>query len=198
MLALILLGALSPTPVCPITGSPVTDESPAVALSGVQFRFKDAASKDAFVASPGVALEKAREKGWTVGLSFFDPVARKSMILSRDGKIRRADVQAVNTWHAYKGILYPLGNRSTAAFNQDPAKFVVEPKTYTLFCPFLRIDVPSIERAPGYVDVAGLRYYLCCDRCIGMARGQLSGAGFDEAKSKSKDWIPLFAKQLAH
>jgi hypothetical protein len=48
-------------------------------------------------------------------------------------------------------------------------------------CPLMNLPTP-IERALGHVDVDGVRYYMCCTSCIGMADKNPEGVA-DKAKS---------------
>ena len=187
--------------VCAYSQAHVTDESPSLVISGVEFRFKNDTCKDAFLkGTPGEMIGRnldgglngpyAKSSGKAFGVSFFDPVARKSMILSRDGHIREADLKVVANWDWVDGIIYPLSQRSARLFRQDPKSYLVEPKKYTLWCPVMRQGIPSIEKAIGYIDRDGVRYYLCCESCMGSARGS-SGPGWEEALGKAMDWVKL-------
>jgi hypothetical protein len=185
---------------CPVTESPVNDESPSVVISGVEFRFKSADLVASFAKSPAEVLGRqmgggnngpySKSLGQAFGVSFFDPVARKSMILSRDGHIREADIKAVSNWEWVDGIIYPLSQRSARLFRQDPRSYLVEPKKYTLWCPVMRKEMPSIEKAIGYLDRDEVRYFLCCESCMGSA-GRSSGPGWAEALEKAVDWVKL-------
>ncbi|MEQ1823638.1 MAG: hypothetical protein ABL949_14105 [Fimbriimonadaceae bacterium] len=186
----------APTCVCPVTGQAVNDESPSFAVSGVQFRFADESSKNLFAKSPLETLEVARKKGWTVGISFFDPVTHKSPILSRDGKIRAADLNMIKAFSTYNGVIFPFERpRSKNQFERDPASWLAEPKQYTLACPYMGNKSPSVERAVGYQDVEGVRYFLCCDTCVSFARGQGKNADYSESKKSGSDWVSLFPKK---
>jgi YHS domain-containing protein len=183
----------SPSLVCPVTGAAVMDESPSTAISGIQFRFSDEKSRSAFLSDPQTKLEEARKKGWTVGMSFFDPTTRKTAILSRDGKIRAADLSSIEAFSTYKGIVFPFARaRGKSSFDQEPGRFVKEPAKFTLWCPIMLKASASIERAIAYQDIEGVRYYLCCESCVGSARGRGGGPGYVEALAKASDWIVLF------
>lgn len=192
MLAMLFALIHAPALVCPITGATVDDDSPFVCISGIQFRFKDVASRSAFLKAPREALAKAAAKGRIVGVSFFDPVARKSMILSRDGQIREPDISAVKTWSPFGGVLYPLASpRSENAFLRGASRFLQEPAKYSLWCPIMRKSTVSIERSVGYVDQGDTRFYICCESCMAQVSRQKSGPGWDEASAKSMTWSKL-------
>lgn len=202
MLLAMLLAQAAFQRACPIHESPVTDESPSLCVSGVEFRFRDEAARQSFAKEPAAAMARVIgsrglngasyfvKRGAACGVSFFDPVARKSMILSRDGHIREADIRAVEQWQVVDGIAYPLGQRSSRQFRQNLKAYLAEPKKYSLWCPVMRKEMPTIEKAVGYLDRDGVRYFLCCESCMGSA-GRSSGPGWDEALAKSKDWGKL-------
>lgn len=49
-----------------------------------------------------------------------------------------------------------------------------EPVAYTkdgkLFCPIMKSEIASKEKAVGYVDHKGTRYYMCCKPCLDQAQ----------------------------
>lgn len=190
MLVLILLLVTNPVRNCPISHRPVDDDSPSATVSGIEFRFGSDQAKAQFLKDPASSLAGVR-KDEVLGVSFFDPVAGKSMILSRDGHIREADLSAVSNWVVKGGIAYPLADRSRRAFNANPSLYTIEPERYSLWCPIMRKPIASIEKATGYVDLSGTRYFVCCESCLGSVRGKLTGPGWEEAAEDSKPWVRL-------
>ncbi len=191
--AVIALAFQTPVIVCPVTGAPVNDESASVAISGVFFRFTDESSRQVFLKNPKASLLEARKKGWTVGVSFFDPTLQKSVILSRDGKIRAADMSSIEAFSTFQGIVFPFAKpRGKASFDQNPESFVKEPVKFTLWCPIMRQESKSIEKAIGYRDISDVRYYLCCDSCVGSNRGRTTGPGYTQALGKAVAWTAIF------
>ena len=190
MLALLLLMVTGPVRTCPITHQAVNDESPSACVSGVEFRFVTEQAKAQFLKDPAGSLAGFDTEA-VVGVSFFDPVTGKSMILSRDGHIREADLTAVTNWVVRNGIAYPLAVRSKRAFNGNPSLYTIEPQRFSVWCSIMRKPIASIEKATGYVDVTGTRYFVCCESCLAHVRGDRAGAGWEEAAAESKPWIRL-------
>lgn len=188
---------------CPVTEHPVTDSSPSLCVSGFEFRFKDDKCRGQFIEAPAAHIVRGlsgrgpngasyfEKRGAVLGVSFFDPVARKSMILSRDGHIRQADIEAVENWQVVDGFAYPLAKRSVRLFRQNLKGYLEEPKRFSLWCPVMRKEIASIERAVGYVDRDGTRFFLCCESCMGSAPADRDGQGWGEARAKAKPWLSL-------
>lgn len=43
-----------------------------------------------------------------------------------------------------------------------------------LFCPIMKHSIPSADKAEGFVDHEGVRYYVCCGMCLGKAKADPS------------------------
>lgn len=135
-------------------------------------------------AMKGVAAENvaaAAEKGLTVGEFLFDPVA-KTRIQPKDAK---ATVD-------FKGMRYYFASEANKAkFDADPLSYAQVPEKEALYCSVMKHAIASYDKAGGYVDHEGVRYYVCCPNCLGaMAKDPAKFApnGKDTVKAVVTFW----------
>ncbi len=141
---------------CPINLEPVTKGTPVTDYNGVRFTYCCGGCDAEFIKAPQAALEKAAKAGKTVGVFLFDPVSQKPIDSEK----------AAGGSSDYKGVRFFFSStEDKTTFDKSPAKFGVLPKKEALFCPINKAPVASYDKASGYGDYEGTRYYFCCAGC---------------------------------
>ncbi len=143
---------------CPVMGGPANHKLPASDYNGVRYFYCCPGCKEPFEKDPQKAIAASRKKGHAVGVFLFDPVS--GMRLEHDKSIKE---------HSdFGGTRFLFSSQANKAmFDQAPAKYGALPKKEALYCPVGKEAVPSYAKASGYVDHAGVRYYMCCAGCEG-------------------------------
>ncbi|MCL4284451.1 MAG: hypothetical protein KJZ62_05060 [Fimbriimonadaceae bacterium] len=154
----VLMPAIAEEPViCPIMGSPISADSAATDYNGVRYRYCCPGCKGTFEGDPAKALAKESNKGKVLGVSLFDPVARKPIV----EKNSKASMD-------FGGVRYLfLSGENLTKFKASPKTYATQPKKEVLFCPVQKEVVKDYASAGGYVDFEGVRYYVCCAGCLG-------------------------------
>lgn len=156
--AISLVGQQAKPISCPVMGGPVAKGSKVTEYNGASFSYCCAGCDSAFAQDPKGAIEKAAKSGNTVGVFLFDPVSKKPI---------KAD-DAKGGFSDYKGIRFYFDSEADKkAFDKTPAKFGMLPKKEVMVCPVSKEAVASYDKAGGYADLDGVRYYFCCPNCAG-------------------------------
>lgn len=128
--------------------------------NGVRYYFCCGGCDYGFTADPVKALKSENSKGKTIGLSLFDPTTGKRV----DQK------KAKGGFSDYEGVRFFFASeQGKSAFDADPKKYGVMPAKESLVCPVMNKKV-TYTTAESYVDVKGVRYYLCCEGCEGIMK----------------------------
>lgn len=156
-LALMGQGGKGDALACPIMGSGANVKGVFSDYNGARYWFCCPGCDSQFGNEPAkFAALRAKEKA--SGEFLFDPVS---------GTRLQAD-KTIKEFSDYKGIRFKFQSaENKAAFDKNPAKFGVMPKKEALYCPVGKEAVPTYAAASGYVDHAGVRYYMCCGGCEG-------------------------------
>lgn len=141
---------------CPVMGGPVAKGQAVTEYNGVRFTYCCAGCDTEFAKDPSAAIEKSAKAGKTVGVSMFDPISMKKIDIDK----------AKGGFSDYKGIRFYFDNADEkAAFDKEPKKYGMMPKKEALYCPVMNSPVKSYDKASGYADYDGVRYYFCCAGC---------------------------------
>jgi YHS domain-containing protein len=151
---------------CPIMGSPAKTSGAAVDYAGVRYRFCCGGCDATFQGNPSKALKADGVKGKTLGVSLYDPVAAKR-VTSTSGKGGTSDFGGVR--------YYFLSAANKSAFDADPKKYGTIPDKEAMFCPVMKVELKNYYGTGGYVDSGGVRYYVCCEGCLGALKANPSG-----------------------
>lgn len=152
------MAALEEKPlVCPIMGSEVSKESPAVEYAGTRVAFCCGGCDGAFAKDPLKAFKDNAKKGNVVGVFLFDPVSG----LKIDAKKAKASSDYLSTRY------YFASAENKAMFDKDSKKFATVPKKEHLQCSVEGCEVVNYADSSGYVDYKGVRYFAGCEGCIG-------------------------------
>lgn len=65
------------------------------------------------------------------------------------------------------GDLESTTTQTTPEATSEPVAYTKDGK---LFCPIMKSEIASKEKAVGYVDHKGTRYYMCCQPCLDQAQ----------------------------
>ena len=160
LVATLMLVPQFAAPVCAVSGAALPPEAPTVDALGARFRFccTDCAGK--FKADPKAAIDAASKAERVAGTSLYDPVSGKrlSANLVRGG------------YAVHHAIRYAFENpRNRNAFQTEPAKYT-ERMVEVMYCPVMDVPLVNLYGTSGFVDVDGMRVYLCCDMCLGKMR----------------------------
>ena len=71
------------------------------------------------------------------------------------------------------------GASTTEGATQQPTAFR---HNGDLYCPIMKSKIRSEADAVGYVDYEGIRYYMCCESCLTMAKNDPKVAADAAAK----------------
>jgi YHS domain-containing protein len=185
LIAAFLFAAPAPPALaCPIMAAPVRAGQPVVDFNAVRVSFCCAGCDVTFKKDPARHLAQAR--GRTVGEFLFDPVSRTRIVPAR----------AEGGWSDFRGVRFFFHTAANKAeFDREPAKFGTLPRREALQCPVSRERLASYIDAWAYIDVEGVRYYICCARCVptlsddpGMFVGHVAAAvGAPKAHAVSKE-----------
>lgn len=143
---------------CAVMGSPVK-ETTKVALdyAGVRYPFCCGGCDSSFAGNP--AKFSVAAKGKTIGFFLFDAVSGARLNFSDEVK----EFGPID----FKGTRYYFASQANAdAFKADSKKYATVPTKEVLRCPKSKEDIENPADAAGYVDVAGVRYYICCEHCL--------------------------------
>ena len=186
-LALLVIG-LAPQDraplVCPMMGEEVTKDSPAVDYNGIRFTFCCSGCDATFMSDPVKALKNEKTKGRTVGLSMFDPVSGK--------KVLEPKAKGFTDYEKVRYLFVTDENKK--AFDADPKKFAVAPKTEALTCP-ISGKAMTYASADNFVDYNGVRYYTCCPMCTPTLKADPSKFAASVAKAVQKPKAVPVVKQ---
>jgi YHS domain-containing protein len=144
-----------------MTGEPIPDGAKAFDWNGLRFRTCCAGCGEGFKKDPGAALAKAREKGWTVATTVFDPVSGRKLT-PQNAKGGYSDYGAVR-------FAFQTG-AGKASFDADPKRYGTIPLKSSTLCPVMSLELSNTYLAPGYADFEGVRYFACCDTCFPKLR----------------------------
>lgn len=145
-----------PALVCPVMGGETTEKSPFTDLGGVRYRYCCPMCKATFEKDPAKAIAAAQKRGKAFGSSLFDPVSGD----------RLDHAKSIHAYSEYKGVRFLFhSDADKTAFDKAPAPYADVPSKEALYCPVSKEKVASYEKASGYADYQGVRYYFCCDGC---------------------------------
>lgn len=152
-IAMLVVGQAAPLS-CPVMGSPIEGKgAETLQYNGVQYATCCAGCGAQFQADPAKYLKAAKDK--TIGVFLFDPTTGL-----------RIQPEKASGFTDYAGIRYYFASDSgKATFASNPKKYTVQPKKEALFCPVSKEAVKSYDKASGYGDYNGVRYYFCCGGC---------------------------------
>lgn len=185
--ALVAPAAMDDKPLsCPIMGSPAAAGGSATDYNGVRYRYCCGGCQATFEKSPEQALKSPKIKDLTLGISLFDPVAQHS-ITAKTAKGGFSDHSGVR--------YYFLRPDNKATFDADPKKYGTPPAKEAMYCPVLKIELKNYFGCNGYVDYEGVRYYVCCDSCLGALKANPAGfVGNSSAYVKSPKALNVSAE----
>lgn len=150
-------GHASDTMHCVMTGEAYAKPAETIDYKGVRYGTCCGGCGGDFIAKPDEALAKDAKANVLVGVSLFDPVSGA-----------RIEEKAAAANATYKGVKYYFATTDEkATFEAHAAKFATAPTKEVMHCPVQDKAVASYAAAAGYVDVEGVRYYLCCAGCLG-------------------------------
>lgn len=142
---------------CPVMGSAVAVNSPAVEYNGARYTFCCGGCDVSFAKTPQDFLKTQNSAGNTVGVFLFDPVSRM-----------RLDLAKAKSTTDFESVRYPFESEANKkAFLASPKKFATVPAKEALYCPVGKEAVPTYSKASDYVDHDGVRWYMCCAGCGG-------------------------------
>lgn len=134
-------------------GSPIPSEPLDLTYRGLLVQFCCPGCDTEFLKDPERYLAQAETQNRVVAVALFSPVSG-----------RRVDSPALV--QDYRGVRYPFDtDAERAEFVASPELFAAAPTRESLTCPVMGTVMPNHRSAVGYVDHAGVRYYLCCDGC---------------------------------
>jgi YHS domain-containing protein len=112
-----------------------------------------------FQKDPAAAIAKASKADKAIGAFMYDPVSG----LRIDGKKAAASSD-------YKAIRYFFASEDEKKkFDAKPAMYVSDVKSEAYFCPITKHATAS-DKAGGFVDYKGTRYFTCCGDCVAELR----------------------------
>jgi len=153
---------------CVVLGDAYVKAAETIDYKGVRYGTCCGGCGGDFIAKPDAILAEDAKKNFLVGMSLFDPVS---------GVRIEAKADAANS--IYKGVKYYFSTTDEKAkFDATPAQFTAAPMKEVLHCPVQNDAIANYAAAGGYVDVAGVRYYVCCASCLSMLNkdpGQYTG-----------------------
>lgn len=130
-------------------------EGPSVVYAGAVFHFCCEGCDGQFAKNPAKFVAQNAKGTATFGRFLFDPVTGK-----------KVDTGAGFTTD-YKGIRYSFDSKANLdTFKAKPEKFAALPAKEVLTCPVAGDKMASPKDAFAYVDVKGVRYYICCAGCL--------------------------------
>jgi YHS domain-containing protein len=159
LIALVSIGApAGELPICPVMGHELSNmKGPYSDYNGVRYTYCCGDCKVAFEKAPD-KVAASLTKGKAAGIFLFDPVS---------GNRLKAE-KAIKEYSDFQGVRFMFASAANkATFDQDPKKFGTLPEKEALYCPVGKEAVPTYGAASGYVDHAGVRYFLCCAGCEG-------------------------------
>lgn len=152
-------------PVCPVAGSAVTTDSPAMDYMGVRYRTCCENCKGAFMKDPASILKAEKNKGKLLGVSLFDPISGATINPSK----------AKGGFSDYNGVRFYFDRAGEkATFDADPKKYGTIPEKESMFCPVLKVELKNYYGTNGFVDFEGVRYYACCAACFGQMKSGMA------------------------
>lgn len=146
-----------PVVTCPIMPVEPVASAGEYDYAGLRIGFCCQGCRNAFESDPAEVVKAGRESGRVIAVALFDQVLRKRVPL--DSK----DAVHVDRGGVRMRFLEPASRRD---FLAAPAKFEKVPDQESTFCFARRKEIGSYEKAIGYGDRQGVRYYLDCDECL--------------------------------
>lgn len=157
-IAALALGIAGPqTPLhCVTTLEDITgDPASSFTYGGATFGTCCGGCDEPFKKNPVGALTKAAKANKAIGAFNYDPVTGL-----------RIDPKKAAASSDYKAIRYYFTSaEEKKTFDATPAKFVSEIKSEAYFCPVMKHETTA-DKAGGFADVKGVRYYICCGGCM--------------------------------
>jgi YHS domain-containing protein len=139
-----------------MTGDAYAKAAETIDYKGVRYGTCCAGCGGEFVKNPDESLATDIKKNILVGVSLFDPVSGA-----------RIDAKTDTPSSTYKSVKYYFAKADEkTTFDANPAKFTAAPAKEVLHCPVQNDKIENYAAAGGYVDVAGVRYYVCCGDCL--------------------------------
>lgn len=142
---------------CVVLGDSYAKAAETIDYKGVRYGTCCGGCGGQFMANPDAVLAADVKKNILVGVSLFDPVSGA-----------RIEAKAGTPRSIYQSVEYYFAKADEkTTFDAAPAKFTAAPAKEVLHCPVQNDAIASYAAAGGYVDVAGVRYYVCCASCLG-------------------------------
>lgn len=130
-------------------------EGPSVVYAGAVFHFCCPGCDANFAKTPAKFVASAAKGTTPIGKFLFDPTTGKKVDTG----------SGFTTDH--KGIRYFFETKANLeTFKAKPEKFASMPTKEVLTCPVAGDKMASPKDAFAYVDVKGVRYYICCAGCM--------------------------------
>lgn len=179
--AIVSPAPLADGPVCPVAGSPISIDSPAVDYRGVRYQTCCMNCMGAFQKDPAACVSAEKNQKKVVGVSLFDPISGLA-ITAKKAKGGFSDFAGTRFYFANPG--------GKTTFDADPKKYGTIPAKESMFCPVLKVDLKNYYGAHGFVDFEGVRYYACCANCFGQMKAGMAKFA-PNAAAKVADAKPL-------
>lgn len=157
LIASIILAPAAQEPLhCPVMTKGFANlEGPSVVYAGAVFYFCCPGCDANFAKTPAKFVTQATKGTTAIGRFLFDPVTGKKV---DTGSGFTSD---------FKGIRYFFESKDNLElFTKTPAKFATMPTKEVLTCPVAGDKMTSPKDAFAYMDVKGVRYYICCAGCM--------------------------------
>ncbi len=149
-----------PTYACPVMGSPITTAAETFDYRGVRYFSCCAGCATQFKADPEKYTKSSADKNLTIGQALYDPVSR--VRVKPGGDLPH---------ELYSGVNYTFQNADDKTkFDADRDSFTKSPDMEVLTCPVLGTVIAEPGLSAGYFDKDGVRFYLCCSKCIDPAK----------------------------
>lgn len=142
--------------VCPIMGSEVSKDSPAVEYAGSKVAFCCGGCPDKFSKDPKASFKSNAKDGKLIGTFLFDPVSGK--------RIEAKKAKGSSDFMATRYYFESAENKAT--FDKNSKKYATVPKKESLTCAVGGDTMKNYSHSFGYVDHKDVRYYICCGMCL--------------------------------
>lgn len=140
---------------CPVTGTNVDVNAPAMDYKGVRYGFCCGNCPAGFQKDPDAAINSDKAKGKTIGTFLFDPISGN-----------RITSEKAKASSDYKGVRYLFASDDEKkSFDESPDKFTATPDKESLYCVVQKTKISSYAAAGSFKDYEGVRYYFCCGAC---------------------------------
>lgn len=157
-IAALALGLAGETPLhCVTTHEKITGEPASTFVyGGALFGTCCAGCDDPFLKDPHNAVLKATKAKVPIGKFQYNAVTGA-----------RIDTKKAKAYSDHRALRYYFASvDEKKAFDAAPAKYVGDIKSEAYYCPVMKHETTA-DKAGGFADVEGVRYYICCMGCMG-------------------------------